>query len=76
MREPVPREVREAVVARDGLVCQLCGCSVVRRSFREPWQPDTLHLDHIRQYAHGGECTEENLRVTCARCNQSRERLR
>jgi len=59
----IPADVRAAVIARDGMICQLCGCAVVRR---------TLHLDHVLHWASGGEHTLENLRVTCARCNLTR----
>src|SRR4029077_9955244 len=37
-RDPIPRAVRAAVIARDGYVCGLCGGDIDR---------EDLHLDHI-----------------------------
>lgn len=65
----IPAAVRRAVVARDGYVCQHCGRAVVRRSARDGYFPDTLHLDHLHPWAAGGEHTVENLVVSCAACN-------
>lgn len=59
----IPAAVRRAVIARDGMVCQLC---------REAVTPQTMHLDHIKHWADGGENVVENLRVTCAPCNLRR----
>ena len=68
----IPAGIRRSVIQRDGLVCRLCERMVVPRSARGPYQPNTLHLDHVEHWAAGGENTVENLRVTCAECNLRR----
>lgn len=73
-RPPIPQQIREAVVARDGLQCCLCGVAVVRRGLRSPYQPDTLHLDHIELRSQGGADSVDNLRVLCANCNLRRSK--
>lgn len=59
-REPIPRYVREEVMRRDGLVCQICATEV---------EPNDVHLDHIKPYSRGGRHTIDNLRVTHSACN-------
>lgn len=56
-REPIPEELRLAVMKRDGNICVLCGTS------------DDLTLDHIHPWSKGGPSTLENLRVLCRPCN-------
>lgn len=52
--------MREAVIERDGMVCQLCGGEI----------PDgELHIDHIEPLAHGGATEVANLQAAHARCN-------
>lgn len=65
----VPLAVKRAVLARDGMTCQLCGTEVQTHT---PRRPDSLHLDHIEPFGFGGETTVGNLRVTCAECNLRR----
>jgi hypothetical protein len=67
----IPVAVRRAVLARDGLICQLCGCAVVLAGGR---RPDALHFDHVVEWSAGGPNTVENLRVACRTCNLSRGR--
>ena len=59
-RESVPRWLREAVIARDGYVCQLC---------TEPVEPTDVHLDHVKPYSKGGPTDFDNLQVTHSLCN-------
>lgn len=59
-RSKIPARIREAVLARDGLICQLCN---------EPVEPDDVHLDHIHPVSKGGQDTISNLQVTHSRCN-------
>jgi len=54
--------------------CRRCSRVVVRVRRGEPYRPDGLHLDHVAQWAEGGEHTVENLIVCCAECNLSRPR--
>lgn len=66
----MPRAVRDAVLARDGLVCRHCGCQVSPGSRGR----DALHFDHVEHWAAGGPNTVENLMVSCARCNLTRKK--
>lgn len=59
-RPKIPRYLREAVIARDGHVCQICQGDV---------DPTDIHLDHIKPYSKGGPTTLANLRVTHSLCN-------
>lgn len=66
VRTKIPARVRQAVIARDGHTCQLCGGEV---------EPDDVHLDHIVPWSHGGPDTVKNLRVTHSLCNMKRGAL-
>lgn len=59
-REPLPRSMRAAVIARDGYVCQLCGA---------PVEQSDVHIDHIIPFARGGRDTLDNLQVAHSLCN-------
>lgn len=59
-REKISNRIREQVLARDGLQCQICG---------ERVDPDDVHLDHIKPLSHGGETDTANLQVTHSGCN-------
>ena len=61
LRPWMPKSIREAVIARDGMCCQLCGGEIASRR--------DLHVDHIHPYSHGGETVIENLQVAHAACN-------
>jgi 5-methylcytosine-specific restriction endonuclease McrA len=55
-----PRWMREAVLERDGMVCQLCGGDI----------PDgDLHIDHILPVALGGPTRVSNLQAAHSKCN-------
>jgi hypothetical protein len=56
----IPDSVRRAVYERDGYTCVLCGSK------------ESLSLDHIMRYRHGGPDTFENLRTLCLPCNVER----
>lgn len=60
MRRRLPKALREQVIRRDGLVCQLCG-GVVERA--------DVHIDHIHPVALGGSDFPGNLQVTHSVCN-------
>jgi hypothetical protein len=56
-RQPIPREVRQEVFARDGGRCVEC-------------QSDfDLQYDHVIPWSHGGADTTQNLQLLCAPCN-------
>ncbi len=56
-REPIPRELRHAVFARDGGRCVECDARF------------DLQYDHVIPLALGGASTLENLQILCAPCN-------
>jgi 5-methylcytosine-specific restriction endonuclease McrA len=56
-------EQREAVIARDGYVCGLCGGVV---------EPTDVHIDHIWPRSLGGSNALDNLQVAHASCNLSK----
>lgn len=59
-REPIPKEVRLAVWARDEGQCVECGSDF------------DIQYDHIIPFSMGGASTVENLQLLCARCNQTK----
>lgn len=63
-REAIPKSVRSAVIARDGLVCVYCGD-----------QHGPFDLDHRMPWSRGGQNTVDNLAVACQRCNRSKGAL-
>jgi 5-methylcytosine-specific restriction endonuclease McrA len=60
-RQALPDELRDRVVARDGMRCGICGGAVAHR--RE------IHIDHIVPVALGGTNDLANLQVSHALCN-------
>lgn len=70
----IPLAIRRMVIERDGLHCRRCARRVVRRGARAPYEPDTLHLDHVKPWSEGGEHAVDNLIVCCADCNLRRPR--
>jgi hypothetical protein len=59
-REPIPREIRRAVFARDGGKCNDCGSTF------------DLQYDHLIPLALGGASTAQNLQLLCANCNREK----
>jgi hypothetical protein len=59
-RRTIPEHILEAVFARDGGQCVLCGAT------------EELQFDHILHHSKGGADTVENLRLLCRTCNQRR----
>lgn len=59
-REPIPKDVRLAVWARDGGCCVECGSDF------------DIQYDHIIPFSMGGASTVENMQLLCARCNQTK----
>lgn len=60
-RVPIPKEIRQQVLERDGYRCRYCG----KRSER-------FHMDHVYPVSKGGETTVENLVTACPSCNISK----
>lgn len=59
-REPIPKDVRHAVWARDEGRCVECDSDF------------DIQYDHIIPFSMGGASTVENLQLLCARCNQTK----
>lgn len=59
-REPINREMKQAVFARDGGACRECSSAF------------DLQYDHIIPVALGGATTIENLQLLCSYCNQEK----
>lgn len=59
-RPAIPVWIRQRVLDRDGLLCQICLTAV---------EATDVHLDHIKPWSRGGEHTVSNLQVTHSRCN-------
>jgi len=57
----------DAVIRRDGLVCQYCGCSVIRG---KTIGCNGLIIEHIN----GRNCSVSNLCVACRKCNSTKNR--
>lgn len=75
MTRSIPKRVRDAVVARDGLVCRYCRIAVTPRGSGPP-RPDELHFDHVLPWGDGGDHSVENVVVSCASCNLGRVKPR
>jgi len=59
-REPIPREISDAVYSRDKGKCVYCGST------------ESLQFDHIIPYSKGGATSVENLQLLCQKCNASK----
>jgi len=57
-RQPIPREVREAVFARDGGRCVQCQSNF------------DIQYDHVIPWSLGGADSLQNLQLLCSSCNQ------
>jgi 5-methylcytosine-specific restriction endonuclease McrA len=53
----IPRNLREAVIARDRGECVYCGAN------------EDLHIDHIHPHSRGGTTVLGNLQILCSTCN-------
>ena len=51
------------VVRRDNNTCQVCGKTLLDRE---------IEIDHIIPFSRGGTSDENNLRVTCLKCNREK----
>lgn len=54
------KELRKAVLERDGYICLMCGST------------ENLRLDHIKPVIDGGDTTIENLQTLCRSCNSQK----
>lgn len=61
MREPIPSDLRAAVMLRDRGRCVVCGST------------DDLQIDHVHAVTRGGDNRIENLQTLCRSCNSSKK---
>lgn len=61
------RAHREAVWARDGGICQICGRPCTRRK-----GPRQGTIDHVVPRSRGGSSEPSNLQLACKRCNTAK----
>lgn len=59
-REPIPRYLREKVIARDGLTCAYCSRSL---------EPSEVTIDHRVSVFNDGATQLDNLTIACRPCN-------
>lgn len=57
-RLPIPAELRQRILARDGHACRYCGAGA------------PFEIDHVIPVAHGGTTTFGNLVTACIPCNR------
>jgi hypothetical protein len=62
-RKKISESTRKAIYTRDG-ECVICKCPL--ELIKKP------SLEHIIPFSKGGECTKENLALSCAECNRRR----
>lgn len=70
----ISREVRAAVLERDGMVCRHCGRTVrFGRGGMRDKAPEILSFDHFPlPVSRGGKGGIDNVVVACMECNQRR----
>lgn len=66
------RQIRDAVLERDGNVCQYCRVPLVPCIWGQPRHPDTATVDHVLPKSKGGQFTTDNLVACCHECNTAR----
>lgn len=59
----IPREIMLRIVRRDNYTCQICGKHL---------KDDEMEFDHIIPISKGGSSEENNIRLTCFKCNRSK----
>ena len=77
LRRYIPMNLKIAIIERDNFKCRICGkfVSNCQDSLALAKKGAGLfHIDHIVPVSQGGRSTMENLRLTCPRCNLSRQR--
>lgn len=60
---PTTPEQRARIIKEQGITCYLCGKKTSRTE---------RQIDHIQAQAAGGSDDDDNLRVSCKRCNRAK----
>jgi 5-methylcytosine-specific restriction endonuclease McrA len=63
-----PPQLRQAILARDGLFCRRCGRPLQTTDRR---RADYAEIGHVTAFARGGTLDPRNLQVECLLCNRS-----
>lgn len=81
-KKTIPVALVKEVVARDGIICQICGKEgmyeehfnhfVIEKDKDKFGRDISFEIDHITPEYLGGPTILENLRLTCRKCNRSR----
>lgn len=77
LRRFVSLDMKAAIIERDGFKCKVCGKHIAETDdARKLVKMGTglFHIDHLVPCEQGGRATMENLRLTCPKCNLSREK--
>lgn len=78
LRRFIPISLKAEILERDKFTCKICGRKIADGSTdaRKLIKMGTglFHFDHIIPCQQGGRATAENLRLTCAKCNLSRQK--
>ena len=70
--EGISPQKRARILERNGYTCQLCGAGPGDPDPFHPTRKTRLHIDHVTPRAQGGTDDDDNLRVLCSACNQTR----
>lgn len=57
-------QTRQRIIARDAMQCQICGDLCIGKG--------NAHVDHVIAVVNGGSDDDDNLRLACASCHNSR----
>jgi len=68
-------QLRNEILERNGYTCQLCGAGPGDADPYLPGRKVRLHIDHIIPLNQRGTNAEENLRILCSTCNQTRSNV-
>lgn len=77
LRRFIPINLKKKVIENSNFKCQICGKYIVstdNASVLIKMGAGLYHIDHIVPVEQGGRATEENLRLTCPKCNLSRQK--
>ncbi len=58
-RKSISKKDREAIAKKTNDKCGYCGIDLPKR-----W-----HVDHVKAFYRGGDCSEENFMASCPQCN-------